>query len=149
MQNDCLRIEFDCCCESLDLLENDEERDRVVTWILMMNRLGATAPTEIASNCHDASLTVEIPYGEAEADEKNARHAVADLLALFDPAEHRVVRVLCADGQKTDVAPMVLWPGKNALYRSHRHASAIDRLEFVEIPAVRFLHEHREPLPPF
>lgn len=119
MQNDFLRIEFNCCCESLDLLENAEELDSVVTWILMMNRLDATSGHEQATlTCdpEDASLKVEILCGESEADEKNARNAVADLLGLFDPAEHRVVRVLHGDldrnGEETDIAPLALWPRK-------------------------------------
>lgn len=124
MQNDCLRIEFDCCCESLDLLENDEELQSVVSWILMMNRLEADSghrQAMIASDHADASLKVDIPCSESEANEKNARNVVADLLGLFDPAEHRVVRVLHGRGQEVDIAPITLWPRNDDMHHAHRH----------------------------
>ncbi len=128
-QNDFLRIEFNGCCESLDLLEDPDELINVVTWILMLNRLGAVAgqgQTTIAANHYNGSLSVEIPFGESEVDEKNARNAVADLLGLFDPADHQVARVLQGGGGRddyeTDITPLALWPRKEIAREAARHS---------------------------
>lgn len=107
-----LRIHFSQCSESLDLLGNEEELHKVVAWVLMMNRLGDVAGEDavtIAGDAIDASLHVDIACAGSPGDEKNARNAVADLLGLFDPAEHRVLRHVEGEHDHADM-PMVLWP---------------------------------------
>ncbi|MEP7155721.1 MAG: hypothetical protein ABI905_08090 [Betaproteobacteria bacterium] len=127
MDDRTLKIELRGCSESLDLLDNQDELQRVLAWVLMMNRLDPTSGCDAAIESHldDASLSVQVncaraPAGEG-ANEKNVRNAVADLLGLFDPADHVVTTVSNTDADHAHLDTVPLWP-KDA--NSHRYAHA-------------------------
>lgn len=119
-----LRIELSRCSESLDLFENEQELEKVISWILMMNRLDMPRDfgrPALEIRADEMSFSVEVSCtdkgdiafdAEEQKEEKRARNVVADLLGLFDPAEHRVVRWVNGESERDDrrEAPVALWP---------------------------------------
>lgn len=106
--------EFHGCRESLDLLGDRQELERVLNWLLTINRFGVLSSTfndyavhggvgvngRAVANCAHVAvetrpngrrLTLDIYLSQHSAiDEQNAQNVITDLRGLFDPAEHHV-----------------------------------------------------------